>query len=218
MKFLLLFLFGTMLFALDEFPYIKPISVEYPSSFKSLSSQKQAVKEDIEDKDKDGVEDAKDRCPDTPFGMKVNNHGCEVDSDDDGVFDSKDNCPNTSKEFMVDDSGCPTIKMPKIQFENDNFTITDKLLNELKEFAEFLKQNPSFQVVMYGYTDNSKEKGLQKKLSQKKVQAVVDALIKLGISAVKLTAIGMGDLDPIADNNTTQGRAKNNRIDIVLLR
>lgn len=61
------------------------------------------------DTDKDGISDKFDRCPDTPFGVKVDSRGCPVDSDKDGVPDYLDLCPNTPKEAraFVGPDGCP---------------------------------------------------------------------------------------------------------------
>ncbi len=59
------------------------------------------------DSDGDGVADELDRCPDTPDGVKVDDHGCPLDGDGDGVPDYMDRCPNTPKGVKVDDHGCP---------------------------------------------------------------------------------------------------------------
>jgi hypothetical protein len=60
------------------------------------------------DKDKDGVKDKDDQCPDTPPGAVVDAHGCPVDSDGDHVPDGIDQCPNTPAGAVVDARGCPT--------------------------------------------------------------------------------------------------------------
>jgi len=59
------------------------------------------------DKDKDGVANRWDKCPDTPLGVKVDKHGCPIDSDGDGVPDYLDKCPNTPTGIAVDSVGCP---------------------------------------------------------------------------------------------------------------
>ena len=58
------------------------------------------------DTDGDGVIDAKDKCPTTPKGRKVNAEGCELDGDGDGVVDSKDKCPTTPAGRKVNADGC----------------------------------------------------------------------------------------------------------------
>jgi len=59
------------------------------------------------DSDNDGVLDLDDQCPDTPAGMAVLRNGCPVDSDDDGVIDTRDRCPDTPKGALIDGTGCP---------------------------------------------------------------------------------------------------------------
>jgi len=59
------------------------------------------------DTDKDGVNDKKDQCPETPLGAIVDLVGCPIDSDGDGVYDGFDMCPDTPKGAKVDTKGCP---------------------------------------------------------------------------------------------------------------
>lgn len=59
------------------------------------------------DSDGDGVPDRRDRCPDTPRGATVDEHGCPKDSDGDGVLDGIDRCPDTPRGATVDAKGCP---------------------------------------------------------------------------------------------------------------
>lgn len=59
------------------------------------------------DKDGDGINDAYDRCPNTPQGIAVDSLGCMLDFDKDGVADNLDYCPNTPQGVSVDSTGCP---------------------------------------------------------------------------------------------------------------
>jgi outer membrane protein OmpA-like peptidoglycan-associated protein len=59
------------------------------------------------DADGDGIADGLDKCPNTPQGVKVDPTGCPMDSDRDGVFDGPDQCPDTPKGAKVDENGCP---------------------------------------------------------------------------------------------------------------
>ena len=60
----------------------------------------------VRDRDKDGVNDKLDKCPDTPYGAAVDEFGCPMDSDGDGVYDGLDECPNTPYGALVDLTGC----------------------------------------------------------------------------------------------------------------
>ncbi|NJL59566.1 MAG: OmpA family protein [Desulfobacteraceae bacterium] len=61
----------------------------------------------VSDSDGDGVANEKDKCPDTPKGIKVDKNGCPLDSDGDGVPDDRDLCPDTPAGTQVNDRGCP---------------------------------------------------------------------------------------------------------------
>ena len=169
------------------------------------------------DSDGDGVLDEDDKCPDTKEGIAVDYRGCELDSDDDGVVDSEDNCPDTSKDFVVDGYGCPQTATLKVNFAPAKYDISEELISQLQEFALFLKENRGYQVVIYGYTDSLGRKESNRKLSQNRANSIKEVLTRYGISITRLTSIGKGDANPIADNKTKEGRAKNRRIEVELI-
>jgi outer membrane protein OmpA-like peptidoglycan-associated protein len=117
----------------------------------------------------------------------------------------------------VDKTGCPMSTLLQIDFQTDKYDIAQKDMPKIEEFADFLKENSGYQAIIYSYTDNTKGKISNRKLSQNRAIAIMDALISLGIKLTRLTAIGMGSKNPIADNETPEGRAKNHRIEIELL-
>jgi OmpA-OmpF porin, OOP family len=228
----------------DEFPFIEPVAVERASQATSTQAiiladsdnDGIADKNDTcpntqvgvsvdangcevkNDSDNDGVADENDQCSETPNGVSVDYLGCELDSDQDGVVDSDDQCPDTSKDFSVDGYGCPQTTTLNLTFPPSKANISDKLINELQTFALFLKENKGYQVVIYGYTDSLGDKKQNKILSQKRANTVKEALRRYGISITRLTAIGKGEEDPVADNSTKEGRAMNRRIEVELLK
>ena len=89
-----------------------------------------------------------------------------------------------------------------------------KCQKTLDTLATIVKKYPRFLVQVEGYTDNVGSKKANLDLSQKRAEAVVDWLVsKGGCSAKQLKAKGFGDANPIADNKTEEGRAKNRRVD-----
>ena len=217
----------------NEFQHIQPIAVEEapvktvvapkPKEIVEIKAVEQAIEvqqtqEEVpKDEDGDGVIDENDKCPNTPKGIKVNEIGCELDSDDDGVKDSKDQCPGTSKEFVVDGYGCPQTATLKVNFETNSYAISEELIDDLKDFALFLQNNVGYQVIIYGHTDSNGSDKLNKELSQNRANTVREALVRYGIDEIRLTSIGKGSSEPIADNNTKEGRAENRRIEVELV-
>jgi len=172
------------------------------------------------DSDGDGVFDKMDKCPNTPANTKVDANGCKVvlDHDGDGVLDADDLCPNTPKGEKVDSHGCPEIVNLHINFNNDKATILPSATAQLDKFAAFLKRNQDYSAKIVGFTDSKGSAKYNQKLSEKRANAVMQALIKRGVSASQLSAIGMGELNPVATNATAEGRAQNRRIEADLTR
>lgn len=83
------------------------------------------------DSDKDGIPDYRDECPNTPAGSKVNERGCIPDSDNDGVTDNKDHCPNSPPGAKVNALGCTEA----LKLEGVEFEFnSDKLTWAAKEY------------------------------------------------------------------------------------
>ncbi len=205
------------------------------------------------DSDGDGVPDYLDQCPETPMDVKVDTMGCPIDSDGDGVPDYKDECPDTPKEAIgfVDEKGCikdsdgdgipdyedecpyvmgikankgcPEVKkevrkllqkaMQGVEFETGKATIKSKSYDLLNLIATIFIDNPNYIVEIQGHTDNTGKAETNKKISQKRAEAVRNYLIKQGVPAERLTAVGYGSEVPIADNKTAKGRQKNRRVE-----
>lgn len=105
----------------------------------------------------------------------------------------------------------------KILFDNDKSVINPDYYQEVKEVADFLNQYPSAHAVIEGHTDNRGNSGYNQKLSQRRADAVKQLLeSQFGIKAERLTATGYGDANPVASNETAEGRAKNRRVVAVI--
>jgi len=76
-----------------------------------------------------------------------------------------------------------------------------------------MQQYPDLNVTIEGHTDNVGKDAYNKKLSQRRADAVKAYLVKKGIDANRLTAIGYGEEKPIADNATKAGKAENRRVE-----
>jgi outer membrane protein OmpA-like peptidoglycan-associated protein len=173
------------------------------------------------DNDADGIADYLDRCTNTPAGVKIDEAGCPIDIDKDGVPDYLDLCQNTPKGVKIDSSGCMEIKIVKgtkltidgIFFSTAEAEIDTSSAPTLSRAAKALKLAPKARVEIAGFTDNVGGTKANKTLSNKRAAAVRNYLIDLGVPAKQISSKGYGMANPIADNRTVEGRAKNRRIE-----
>ena len=80
-----------------------------------------------------------------------------------------------------------------------------------------LRQYQDLGLRIEGHTDNTGDDASNKTLSQSRAEAVRDYLVEQGIDASRLEAVGLGEEQPVADNNTEEGRAQNRRVELVRL-
>lgn len=146
---------------------------------------------------------------------------CTADTDGDGVLDTDDKCPSEAGDASND--GCPTLSddektVLKAALEGVKFkTDSDELLPEsdakLDKVYELLSKHPDFKLKISGYTDNTGDADYNKGLSDKRAKAAKGYLVAKGIAASRITATGYGEANPVADNATAEGRAKNRRVE-----
>jgi outer membrane protein OmpA-like peptidoglycan-associated protein len=171
------------------------------------------------DSDGDGIADNLDECQNTPAGVQVDEKGCPIDSDKDGVPDYLDKCPNTEVNVRVDANGCPLpeetreiILQGMTTFDVGKSTLTENAKKELYEITQIMLKNPETKWRIEGHTDSQGSSKYNQKLSEDRAVSVMNFLIGLGINKNRLSAAGMGESFPIADNATEIGKQKNRRV------
>src|SRR6266404_1699795 len=104
----------------------------------------------------------------------------------------------------------------KIRFESGRATIDPDSAGLLDRLIETALRCPTANIEIAGHTDADGEDGFNQTLSEKRAQAVTDYLVKAGLPAGRFTAMGYGSTQPVATNDTDQGKAQNRRIDFVV--
>ena len=99
-----------------------------------------------------------------------------------------------------------------ILFETGKATLKPESMSEIQKVADFMKKNPSVRFEVQGHTDNQGSDAVNDPLSQQRAESVVKALEGLGVDGFNLRAVGKGSHEPVADNKTDAGRAKNRRV------
>ena len=102
-----------------------------------------------------------------------------------------------------------------ILFETGKATLKPESMEEIQKVAEYMKKNPRVRFEVQGHTDNQGSDAINDPLSQQRAEAVVKALADLGVDDFNLKAVGKGSHEPVADNKTEAGRAKNRRVEFI---
>jgi outer membrane protein OmpA-like peptidoglycan-associated protein len=158
--------------------------------------------------------------PETASGPSI----AVLDSDSDGLLDGDDQCPYTPKGMSIDNVGCATFigevsdLIANVQFETNSSSLTEASKVALNEIADMLVSYAAIDIEVQAHSDNTGSAAYNKVLSQERAASVVKYLYKKSIVQSRLTSLGFGEEKPIADNNTSAGRAENRRVEFKLKR
>ncbi len=176
------------------------------------------------DGDQDMVPDDIDKCPNTPLGKEVDSRGCMIVN----AIIIPENVEYVQESQIISIAPKEQIQKTKpiynsrgrnnlqLHFKSNSAAILPKSKDRIKKFASYLKSNPTLKVTIEGYTDSSGLRYKNLALSKQRAKAVRAFLIRYGVDGSRLKAIGKGDVNPIADNDTEEGRAKNRRIEAII--
>ncbi len=102
-----------------------------------------------------------------------------------------------------------------ILFDTGKATLKQESMIEIMKVADYMKKNPNVRFEVQGHTDNQGSDKINDPLSQQRAEAIVKALEGLGVDGFNLRAVGKGSHEPVADNKTEAGRAKNRRVEFI---
>ncbi|MFT6399089.1 MAG: outer membrane protein OmpA-like peptidoglycan-associated protein [Bradymonadia bacterium] len=188
------------------------------------------------DNDGDGVLDVDDFCPldaEDVDGFE-DSDGCpDEDNDRDGRLDAVDACPDEAEDFdgLEDEDGCPEEGAGAVQltcdaieitervyFDTDSDTIQARSFNLLDQIAGVMRGAQFIRSMrVEGHTDDRGDAEYNRDLSDRRAQAVLRYLVEAGVESRRLQAMGFGEEQPVADNETRDGQNQNRRVDFVVV-
>ena len=175
------------------------------------------------DSDSDGIADKYDQCPDLPGPSTTN--GCpDADSDGDGTIDRKDQCPDLAGP--ADNAGCPPIEkedqavldfaMANIAFETGSDKLIPSSVDVLDKIVAIMKKYSGYRLHINGHTDNIGDADKNLQLSIDRARACYEYLTAQGLNPTLISYSGHGETQPIAPNDTEEGRSQNRRVEFIL--
>ena len=156
------------------------------------------------------------------------------DEDGDGVFDRRDRCPDTPANTPVDHRGCPLPQYPAnvepaelvqsevitlndagdVLFAFNQSALTLAAKSQLDSIMGKLEDAAVVSIKVVGFTDSIGSDAYNQALSERRASSVAQYLLSQGVAPNKLTSEGKGESQPVADNETDEGRAKNRRVEL----
>lgn len=139
------------------------------------------------------------------------------DGDSDGVSDRSDLCADTQSNVQVNGLGCAkgtAIRLSGVHFATDSARLSRDAERILVKAVRALNRVKTIDVEIHGHTDSRASMAHNLDLSQRRANSVRGYLVAHGVDADRLTTEGFGETRPIATNATAQGRARNRRVEL----
>jgi outer membrane protein OmpA-like peptidoglycan-associated protein len=188
-----------------------------------------------DDNDKDGIPDKLDKCPNDPEDKDgfEDTDGCpDPDNDKDGIPDVRDLCPNEPETFngYADNDGCPDedqvrvvgdkiVLDDRVHFFVNSFIIRKISYPLLTRLAKLIQDHPEYvHVSVEGHADERGPDSFNQKLSEDRARAVLEFLVKQGISAERLSSMGFGSTRPLVDQKSEYALLLNRRVEFTVTR
>lgn len=110
-----------------------------------------------------------------------------------------------------------SLTLESVVFRAGSANLSHMSKPQLDQIAEAIRQNRGRPVLIEGHTDNTGDSRYNQTLSERRANAVREALIARGIDAARLTAQGLGETKPVGSNSTSAGRQQNRRVEVIIL-
>mgnify|MGYP002605514341 CR=1 FL=1 len=126
---------------------------------------------------------------------------------------------NAQVSTVTDQNGLQAIKVTfdnGILFATNSSQLSASSRDALTKFATSLKNSPETDITIYGHTDNTGTRTVNERISKERAEAVANFLVGNGIARNRITTEGLAFDQPVADNSTAEGRAKNRRVEVYI--
>ncbi len=146
----------------------------------------------------------------------------KVEVSQNGFYPQSFEIPMTKMELIKDVALDPieigqTIILHNIFFDSDKSFLKPESYPEIELLASFMASHPGVKIKITGHTDDQGDDAYNLRLSQDRIESVLDYLIYKGVDKIKVVGEGMGEKQPIATNSTDEGRAQNRRVEFTVL-
>jgi len=143
----------------------------------------------------------------------------EQDVDGDGVKNELDNCADSTPDITADKEGCGLFNavLDDVTFKPGSTWLTPKSRGSLDSLAVILLAFPEARIQVQAHTDNNGPADANLGLSARRAESVVTYLVEKGVADMQLETLGLGESQPIASNDTKEGRQRNRRVEILTL-
>lgn len=177
-------------------------------------------------RDVDIVVDVSDQCDNSATGVTVSAYGC-IGKNVSSVGYTE---PVNINPYILPEEGTPealnlridtrkavqSISLDNIPFHIDSSELTDEAKRILIPISEQLKAASDYNIEIIGHTDSSASEAYNQKLSEARGNSVLEELKRLGLDENRMTSSGRGEIEPVTDNSTDEGRRKNRRTEFRL--
>jgi outer membrane protein OmpA-like peptidoglycan-associated protein len=140
------------------------------------------------------------------IGQQLDRQAAELRRD---LGDDRITITNTGQQLIV--------TMPQdVLFATDSAALRPDLQSDIRALGRSLLQYPNTSVQVIGHTDNTGSAAYNQDLSERRARSVAAVLFQEGVSGTRVTSIGRGEAQPIASNQTPEGRQQNRRVEFVI--
>ena len=128
----------------------------------------------------------------------------------------KNEIPDAEVVHLPGEEGIVVNFSSKVLFATDKFELTEKSKATVNDLATILNKYPDTDLTIEGHTDSQGSESYNQTLSEKRAASVASYLKQNGVTETRLTSLGYGETQPVASNETAEGRAENRRVSFIV--